>query len=109
MSYEEHEHTRSNYQSGKYPGCEGCRKANAKYKRDTVAANKERTASETVAFYNAGGSGPLPSLQHGKAFTYHWYGCRCDKCTKEAREKWRQYWRTSVVVKMLKERDKEAV
>jgi hypothetical protein len=83
--------TRNRYQKG--CRCETCKRANADYKAGLQAANKARTQAATEAYHASGGEGGIPSLEHGKASTYLWLGCRCQQCKEAYREPNRRYKR----------------
>jgi hypothetical protein len=86
--------TRSAYKKG--CRCELCRAANARYKRELQAAHHAQTRAEAEATGNM----QSPALEHGKAATAEWYGCRCEPCVRALndykaklmrRSRWRQF------------------
>ena len=90
--------TRSSYQKG--CRCEACRKANREYKARRQAHNKASTKAATEACIKAGMGDRIPSLEHGKANTYYYHGCRCADCKEVVRKEQKQYRRTRVFIQM---------
>lgn len=82
--------------------CEDCRKANADYFRTKVRANKDATASATIALANAGlVTDRLPTISHGTRSAYTYHGCKCDECSANQRRRWREEYHRRIRMKMV--------
>lgn len=89
--------------------CEGCRKANAEYKRNKTGDHRAATASTNAALNAAGIPFADPKLTHGLPSTYEWYGCRCDKCTAAHSTREREYRLVKTFEDMCEEADTNTV
>jgi hypothetical protein len=67
--------------------CDPCKDANAKYKRNKIARNRDDKASETLSIEQACIAESNERLTCGLPGTYEWHGCRGESCKESIRER----------------------
>ena len=85
--------SRRRYQQG--CKCTLCRAANAAYKADRKATHqaRQKAFAETISRHTGTVLDeedirrvPVPTVEHGTAKAYEYYGCRCDPCATNMKE-----------------------